>query len=149
MKKNNFKKVVISLCLLLTVFGCSSKAFAGETLMNYRETEVRDGFTQGVFELNSRRAVIIINRIEGWTTSERSRQNMQVEVWKRIGVGQYSLVDAKFTSSTGEVEYGSFYEGGTGSLTRYVNLEPGIYKLKFVSADSNVCATVSGIVGLP
>ena len=94
MKKINFKKIAISLCLLLTVLGCnlgfSSKAFAAETLMNYRETEVRNGFTQGAFEVKKAGFVEINNCIERWTTSDRSRQNMRVEVWQRVGVDNIS-----------------------------------------------------------
>jgi len=147
MKKNNLKRIVISLCLLLTVLGCnlgfSSKAFAQENLMTYYAKGVRDSFvldwytnTYGTFELKRDGKVDIHNKIEKWSTSDRSRQHMVFEIWRRVGVGQYELYRTSQTI------------GGDGWYPETFNLRAGVYKIKIRSLDTSAYVDVFGTVWL-
>lgn len=148
MKKNNLKRVVISLCLLLTVIGCnlgfSSKAFAETRLMSYYATGVRDGYVtsywpnaNGTFELKADGKVNVYNKIEKWSTSDRSRQHMVFEIWRRVGVGQYELYRTSQTI------------GGDGWYIETFNLRAGTYKIKIRSLDLKAYVDVNGYVNTP
>ncbi|WP_346847639.1 hypothetical protein [uncultured Clostridium sp.] len=147
MKKINFKKIVISLCLLLTVLGCnlgfSSKAFAqSRIIMSFNANGVRDSYisnnlptsSDDVFQLWSDGKADVIISMDRWSTSDRSGQNMVFEIWKRVGVGQYKLYRT------------SQPIGGTGEYKETFNLGTGIYKLKIRTLDPRVYVYAHGKV---
>ncbi|WP_343828226.1 hypothetical protein [Clostridium subterminale] len=106
--------------------------------MLYKETGVREGFSQGYFEIYNEGYISIGNCIDEWSTNNRDDQNMQVQIWQRIpgSTGQYKLYN------------NGFYHGGDGCVPlRKFFCEKGIYKLKFVSYNKNAYADVQGRVG--